>query len=123
MGHFGLTLEKEGSKSGMVATPRGEPSALGGKGVSPPRPALWGGGGAPRPAPLRKSYQNRREVVGRTKSPILKREGTNDGTILQHHVLNIILGNVNDDGDYDGDVGDDNYDGDVNYDYYQDYEC
>ena len=32
MGHFGLTLEKEGSKSGMVTPPRGEPSARGGEG-------------------------------------------------------------------------------------------
>ena len=38
------------------------------------------------------------------------------------NIPNIILGTVNDDGNYDGDVGDDNYDGDVNYDYDQDYE-
>ena len=39
------------------------------------------------------------------------------------HVPNIILGTVNDDGDYDGDVGDDNYDGDAIYNYDQVYEC
>ena len=54
---------------------------------------------------------------------IFSTEGTNNGTILQHHVLNFILGTVSDDGDYDGDVGDDIYDGNVNYDYDQDYEC
>ena len=42
---------------------------------------------------------------------------------------NIILGAVDDDGDYAGDAGDDNYDaddnydGDTNYDSDQDYEC
>ena len=34
-----------------------------------------------------------------------------------------MLGTVNDDGGYDGDVGDDIYDGNANYDYDQDYEC
>ena len=34
-----------------------------------------------------------------------------------------MLGTVNDDGGYDGDVGDDIYDGNGNYDYDQDYEC
>ena len=31
------------------------------------------------------------------------------------HVQNIILGNVNDDGNYDGDVGEDNFDSDADY--------
>ena len=45
------------------------------------------------------------------------------------HVPNIILGAVDDDGDYAGDDdddnydADDNYDGDANCDYDQDYEC
>ena len=39
------------------------------------------------------------------------------------HVTNIILAIVNDDGDYDGGVGDDDYYDDSNYDYNQDYEC
>ena len=45
------------------------------------------------------------------------------------HVQNIILGAVDDDGDYAGDDdddnydADDNYDGDANCDYDQDYEC
>ena len=45
------------------------------------------------------------------------------------HVQNIILGAVDDDGDYAGDGADDNYDavdiydGDANCDYDQDYEC
>ena len=48
--------------------------------------------------------------------------------ICQHmkqllHVQNIILGAVDDDGDYAGDDADDNYDGDANCDYDQDYEC
>ena len=38
------------------------------------------------------------------------------------HVQNIILGAVDDDGDYAGDDGDDNYDGDANCIYDQDYE-
>ena len=44
-------------------------------------------------------------------------------------VPNIILGAVDDDGDYAGDDddnnydADDNYDGDANCDYDQDYEC
>ena len=54
--------------------------------------------------------------------------------ICQHmkqllNVQNIILGAVDDDGDYAGDGADDNYDDDDNYDadancdYDQDYEC
>ena len=39
------------------------------------------------------------------------------------HVPNIILGAVDDDGDYAGDGADDNYDADANCDYDQDYEC
>ena len=39
------------------------------------------------------------------------------------HVQNIILGAVDDDGDYAGDGADDNYDADANCDYDQDYEC
>ena len=42
------------------------------------------------------------------------------------HVQNIILGAVDDNGNYAGDAGDDaddNYDGDANCDYDQDYEC
>ena len=39
------------------------------------------------------------------------------------HVQNIILGAVDDDGDYAGDDADDNYDADANCDYDQDYEC
>ena len=38
-------------------------------------------------------------------------------------ITNNILGAVNDDGGYDGDVGDDIYDVNANYDYDQDYEC
>ena len=36
---------------------------------------------------------------------------------------NIILGAIDDDGDYAGDGADDNYDADANCDYDQDYEC
>ena len=39
------------------------------------------------------------------------------------HVPNVIHGTVNDDANYDGDVGDDIYDGDATYDYDQVYEC
>ena len=39
------------------------------------------------------------------------------------HVPNIILGAVDDNGDYAGDDAGDNYDDDANCDYDQDYEC
>ena len=40
-----------------------------GRGGSPPRPALWGGGGFP--APPRKNDQNRGEVAGQNECPNL----------------------------------------------------
>ena len=46
------------------APPCGEPSPRGREG-SPPRPALWGGGGVP--APPRKNDQNRGEVAAQNK--------------------------------------------------------
>ena len=52
----------------MDAPSRGEPSPQG-RGGSPPRPALWGGGGFP--APPRKNDQNRGEVAGQNKGPNL----------------------------------------------------
>ena len=39
------------------------------------------------------------------------------------HVPNIILSDVDDDGNYAGDDADDNCDSDANCDYDQDYEC
>ena len=39
------------------------------------------------------------------------------------HVPNIILGAVDDDGDYADDDADDDYDGDANCEFDQDYEC
>ena len=57
------------STAGMGAPSRGEPSPRG-RGGSPPRPPLWGGG-VPRPAPPRKNDQNRGEVAGQNKYPNL----------------------------------------------------
>ena len=52
--------------------------------------------------------------VNRTSNFVLQNLSTYEKLI---HVPNIILGAVDDDGDYDGDDGDDNYDGDTDQDH------
>ena len=54
-----------------------------GKGGSPPRPALWGGGGVPRPAPPRKNDQNHGEVAGQNKGLNLK--------FLQYDIMMLMI--------------------------------